>query len=185
MKRKIGEEIELEFLLNPFKVSTVLLAKAQRADTEGLKPYLKRIKINLEKGSESIYVIAFPKAFSFFGRLFIKSIESDERLFVKKVVTTTHSKQSLRGVEYLKIAILARNDIYSDELFNEKLKSLEISEGMKIRGIVEDVFQNESSVTVLGLNAYISKDECSWNNLKSCSECLVVGKEYEFISEKR
>ena len=32
--REIGEEIELEYIRNPFKLSTILLAKAQRADSQ-------------------------------------------------------------------------------------------------------------------------------------------------------
>ncbi|MFM2393645.1 MAG: hypothetical protein RLZZ546_1627, partial [Bacteroidota bacterium] len=44
VNREVGSEIQLEYLITPFKVSTILLAKAQRADTQGLKPYLRRLK---------------------------------------------------------------------------------------------------------------------------------------------
>lgn len=47
--REVGQEIELVYSIAPFKVSTILLAKAQKADTQGVKPYLNRLKINLDK----------------------------------------------------------------------------------------------------------------------------------------
>src|SRR5690606_13073283 len=56
VKRDVGQEIQLEYLLPPFKVSTIFLAKANRADTQGLRPYLRRLTINLDKGSETIYI---------------------------------------------------------------------------------------------------------------------------------
>lgn len=183
INREVGSEIELEYLTPPFKVSTILLAKAQRADKQGLKPYLRRLQINLEKGSESIYIIAFPPAFDFFERL-IKTLDSHERVFLKKIINTQYSIISNGHQSNLKIAILTRNDVFTDSEFEQKLESNKISEGIRITGVVEDISQNECLVTVAGMRAYISKAECSWHSISNCNEILNAGQQYEFVVKR-
>lgn len=85
--REIGSENQLEYINPPFKVSTLLLAKAQRATRDGVRPYLRRIRINLEKGCDSIYVISFSPAFKFFETL-IKNLDSYERVNIEKIIQT-------------------------------------------------------------------------------------------------
>jgi predicted RNA-binding protein with RPS1 domain len=179
VNREVGKEIELEYLLTPFKVSTILLARAQRADRQGLRPYLRRLKINLDKGSESIYIIAFPPAFEFFERL-IKPIESHERVFIKKVLKTNYSLNYNGHQSNLKIAVLTRNDIFADQEFEQKIIANNLHEGSRVKGIVEDISQQETLVTIMGMRAYISKNECSWRSIANCSEILKVGNEYKF-----
>jgi len=183
VNREIGQDIELEYYNPPFKVSTIMLAKAQRADTQGLKPYLKRLKTNLDKGSETVYIISFPPAFDFFKRL-LSTLESHDRVFIKKVIKTQYYKESNLGQRELKIAILTRNEIFTDELFEQKLLSNNIKEGSKIKGIVEDISHNETLVNILGMKAYIQKNECSWLSVISCEEILRVNQEYDFIVKK-
>ena len=183
INREIGSEIELEYLTPPFKVSTILLAKAQRADKQGLKPYLRRLRINLAKGSESVYIIAFPPAFDFFERL-IKTLESHERVFLKKVIKTQYSVINNGHQSNLKIAILTRNDVFTDSEFEQKLESNKISEGTRITGVVEDISQNECLVTVSGMRAYISKAECTWHSISNCNEILNVGQQYSFVVKR-
>jgi len=183
VNREVGEEIQLEYLISPFKVSTILLARAHRADTQGLKPYLRRLKINLDKGSESIYIISFPQAFTFFDRL-LKAIDSHDHVFIKKVVTTSFQNQSFKNKNNLKIAVISRNDVFADALFEEKLNEYGLSEGSKISGIVEDISQNESLVTIYGMTGYVSKNDCSWIRINSCQDALEKGKEYDFFIKK-
>lgn len=183
INREIGSEIELEYLTPPFKVSTILLAKAQRADKQGLKPYLRRLRINLDKGSESVYIIAFPPAFDFFERL-IKALESHERVFLKKIIKTQYSILNNGHQSNLKIAILTRNDIFTDSGFEQKLESNHITEGTRLTGVVEDISQNESLVTIAGMRAYISKSECAWHSINDCNEILNTGQQYLFAVKK-
>lgn len=178
--RSVGAEIQLEYLIPPFKVSTILLAKAQRADTQGLKPYLRRLKINLDKGSESIYIISYQAAFSFFDRL-LKAIDSHDHVFLKKVVKTSYQNPKFQNRNDLKIAIISRNDVFADELFEQKLKEYGIVEGIRVKGIVEDISVNESMISLFGMTGYITKSECSWIRLNHCKDVLDVGKEYEFF----
>jgi len=183
VNREIGQEIELEYYNPPFKVSTIMLAKAQRADTQGLKPYLKRLKTNLDKGSETVYIISFPPAFDFFKRL-LSTLESHDRVFIKKVIKTQYYKESNLGQRELKIAKLTRKEIFTDELFEKKLLTNNIIEGSKVKGIVEDISHNETLVNILGMKAYIKKNECSWLSLISCDEILRFNQEYDFIIKK-
>lgn len=183
INREIGSEIQLEYLISPFKVSTILLAKAQRADKHGLKPYLRRLEINLEKGSETIYFIAFPPAFDFFERL-LKTLENHERVFLKKIIKTKYSVLNNGHQSNLKIGIFTRNDVFFDSEFEERLNSNCIQDGSRIAGLVEDVSQNETLVTVAGMRAYISKQECAWHTINHCNEVLQVGTEYPFIVKK-
>ena len=180
INREIGQEISLEYHNPPFKVSTIMLAKASRADTQGLRPYLKRLNTNLDKGSETIYIVSFPPAFDFFKRL-VFSLDSNERVFVKKVIK---AKGINDNSENLKIAILARNEIFTNELFEEKLLANNITEGSTVKGIVEDISINETLVNILGMKAYIQKNECSWITIASCEDFLNVGKEYDFVIKK-
>lgn len=183
VNREVGQEIELEYLNSPFKVSTILLAKAHRADTQGLKPYLRRLKINLDKGSETIYVISFPPAFEFFKRL-LSALDSHERIFIKKVVKAQYYKQSYPGQRDLKIAILTKNEVFADESFEQKLIEYGLQEGSKVKGIVEDISHNETLVNVLGMRAYIQRNECSWISIISCEDVLVKNQEYDFVIKK-
>ncbi len=183
INRERGTEIQLLYLVPPFKVSTILLAKAHRADKEGLKPYLRRLKINLDKGSESIYIISFPPAFHFFDRL-LSALDGYERVIIKKHVKTTYQNDFSSGESNLRISVLSRNDIFNDETFEDKLNYLNLKEGSKVKGIVEDISQNECLVNVLGINSYITKQECSWIQIDNCNEVLSIGQEYDFVITK-
>lgn len=183
VNREVGQEIELEYLVSPFKVSTILLAKAHRADTEGLKPYLRRLKINLDKGSDTVYVISFPPAFEFFNRL-LTALDSHERVFIKKVVKAQYYKEAIQGHNDLKIAILTKNEVFSDESFEQKLLSYNLKEGSKVKGIVDDISHNESLINVLGMRAYIHRSECAWISITSCEDILRLNHEYEFLIKK-
>lgn len=183
IKRPVHSEIELEYFSNPFKVSTILLAKAQRADSQGLKPYLNRLNINLDKGSESVYIIAYPLAFDFFDRL-LNSLESYERIFIKKEIKTQYYSDLLGRQSNLKIAVLTRNDVFVDGEFEQTLSSYNLKEGSRVKGIVEDISQKESLITVMGLRAYISKNDCSWLSITNCEEVLKIGQEYDFQIKK-
>lgn len=183
INRDVGQETQLEYFLHPFKVTSILLAKAQRADTQGLRPYLRRLTINLDKGSETVYIISYPPAFDFFKRL-LSALDSHERIFVKKVVKTQYYNDSFFGKTDLKIAILTRNEIFSDQLFEEKLTTYKLTEGLVVQGIVEDISRNEVLVNVFGMRAYIQKEECSWISISSCDDIFVKDKEYTFTIKK-
>lgn len=183
VNREVGQEIELQYLIAPFKVSTILLAKAHRADMEGLKPYLRRLNINLDKGSDTIYIISFPPAFDFFKRL-LPALDSHERIFIKKVVKAKYFKGAFPGERDLKIAILTKNEVFADASFEQKLLEYNLKEGSKVNGIVDDISHNETLVNILGMNAYINKNECSWISINSCEDFLVKNTEYEFEIKK-
>ncbi len=183
VNREIGSEIELEYLVPPFKVSTIMLARASRADTQGLKPYLNRLRINLDKGSDSIYIVAFPPAFDFFDRL-MKVLDSHERVFINNSLKTHHTLNGDGHQSNLKIGILSRNDIFMDKESEQRLITNNVHEGSRVIGIVEDISMDHTLVTILGMRSYISKGDCSWRSVANCADILMVGSEYEFIVKK-
>ena len=176
--RERGAEIELNYFKKPFSLGTILLAKAQRADTQGLRPYLKRLRIKLDKGAESVYIIAFTPAFSFFDKL-LKTLDGHERVFIKNVFNT-YEYGSATQVTKLKIALLRKNDIYVDETFQGKVEANKIEIGEKVTGLVEHVSQKECLINVLGMRSYINRNDCSWTTISDCNGVLEVDKEYTF-----
>lgn len=183
VKREVHEEIQLEYFKIPFKVSTILLAKTHRADTEGLKPYLNRIRLNLDKGSDSIYIIVYPIAFSFFDRLIVAA-DGYDRVFVKKVIDTHFAVNDSGHTNNLKIGLLTRNDVFANEDFESKINEYKLKEGSTVSGTVDDISQNEASVNVLGMRAYIARGDCSWRSTTDCSEKLKIGGTHDFQIKK-
>ena len=180
VNREIGCEIELTYLKFPYNIGTILLAKQQKADKQGLRPYLKRLRINLDQGCESIYIISFPPAFSFFEKL-IDALDGHERVFVKNVFyTTEYELNGKHDLTKLRIVLLRKNDIYVDEDFNERLKINNVKIDEKVKGIVEHVSRDETLVNVVGMRAYINRRDCSWISVTDCSCELKQGEEYTF-----
>ncbi len=56
--KEIGEEIHLVFNKGYIKVGVVIIAKAETFGAFGLSPHAQRIKFNLDRGMETIYVIS-------------------------------------------------------------------------------------------------------------------------------
>lgn len=180
IERVRGEYIELNYLKSPFKVGTILLAVAKRADVQGLRPYLRRLRMKLDKGCESIYIISFPNAFPFFGKL-LKSLDEHERVILKRIISTNEYETNGHiKAQQLKIALLRKNDIFTDESFQHKIELNKIMVGKRVQGIVDHVSKNETLVNVLGIRAYIKKEECSWTFIDDCNKVLEIDEEYEF-----
>lgn len=183
VNRQIGDEIELNYIEKPFSVGTMLLAVSHRADTQGLRPYLKRLQTKIDKGIQSIYIISFPNSYPFFDKL-IKTLRSHESLNVEKLINTVDYalNESNKKTEF-KIAIISSNNIFSNDSFKERVKANQIKEGKRYEGVVEDVSEKEALINIRGLRAYIKYRNCSWNYPTSCKDFLELNKEYEFEVE--
>ena len=181
VRRGKGAGIELNYLEHPIKVGTILLAISHRADQEGLRPYLRRLRIKLEKGCENVYIIAFPPAFTFFDKL-TASLDSYERINLEKVISTRDlTLIEKRKSSEFKIAVLSRNSIFSDDSFKSKTKTNGIEPGEKVKGVVENVSENEALITVNGMRAYIEKEEIKWYTISNCHEFLSEGDVLDFF----
>lgn len=88
------------------------------------------------------------------------------------------------GQRDLKIAILTRNEIFTDESFEQKLLEYNLKEGSRVKGVVDDIAHNETLINILGMSAYIQKNECSWISLISCEDILKQNQEYDFIIKR-
>ncbi|QJP35444.1 S1 RNA-binding domain-containing protein [Nonlabens sp. Ci31] len=183
VNRKIGDEIELNYTEKPFSVGTMLLAKSHRADTQGLRPYLKRLQIKIDKGIQSIYIISFPNSYVFFDKL-IKTLRSHESLNIEKLINTVdYTINETNKKTNFKIAIISSNNIFSNDSFKERIITNNIEEGKRYEGTVEDVSEKEALINLHGLRAYIKYRNCSWNYPTSCKDFLELNKEYEFEVE--
>jgi len=179
-QRGISENIKLNYINPPFKVGSILLAKSYKVELEGLGPYLKRLRIKLAKGCESIYFIAFPNAFEFFDEV-MNAVDSNERINIDKIINVNNKRDLLlEKQDSLKIAVLSSNKIYSDDSFKEKIQNFNLNVGDKIKGIVENISTNEAIINVLGIRAYIHKNDCSWLSNNNCSDYFEMNKEYDF-----
>ena len=180
VNRKIGDEIELNYIKSPFKVGSILLARKHRADTQGLRPYLRRLKTKINKGCNSLYIIAFPNSYEFFERL-INAIDSEQRINIEKIINTIDftTTQSSKVTNY-KIAVLSSNNVYGPSTFRDKVEASSLQEGEIYTGTVEDVSQNEAIVNLMGVRSYIKKSESSWYYSDSCKDHLNAGDDYRF-----
>ena len=178
--REIGEEIELCHLNDSFKVGTILLAKAHIASKKGLIPYLKRLNINLDKGCDSIYIVAFPPAFSFL-RKFTNVVKNNERINLEGIFNTQGRSHSLIQDSSIHIACLRRNKLFTKDSFLRKLDALDLKVGMLIDGEPIDVSTDEAIVNFLGIDGIIKKLDCSWYSYKNCNDVLIVGEVRKFI----
>ncbi|HEY0030020.1 MAG TPA: S1 RNA-binding domain-containing protein [Bacteroidia bacterium] len=181
-EREIGEEIELTNFSDAFKVSIILLAKHQVASKRGLIPYLRRLNKNLEKGADSIYIIAFPSAFNFLNK-FIDVIDGNQRVTLEKVFKTRESLNQDNGIS-INIGCLRRNRVFTNESFVKKIEACEIKIGKHVQGTVVDCSTDEALISFLGVDGTIKKKECSWLSHLNCKDVLEVGETKEFIINK-
>jgi predicted RNA-binding protein with RPS1 domain len=180
VNRGIGDEIELNYIKNPFKLGTILLAKTSRANSQGLRPYLRRLRMKIDKGCETIYIISFPNSYEFFNRI-IKTINSHESINLDKIINTVDYNNSYnKNSQNFKIAILSTNKISGSTGFKERIEANNIKEGEIYDGTVDDISESEALVNLLGLRAYVKKTESSWQPSTDCREHLEVNIEYKF-----
>ncbi len=177
-ERGVGSSQELVFRSNGFGVGILLLAKTDRAVSEGLTPYLHRIRKNIYYGCESIYIVSFPPAWGFLKDL-LSTVKGDRRY---NIVNTYNLKdnQNING-EQTKIALLRPNKLFTDQSLDTHLKEQGIGVGSVIEGIVTDVSVENAVVKFWGLNGYIRKSETSWYSNVSCSNELNLNETYNFI----
>ena len=181
VNRERRANIELNYVEGPFKVGTILLAKTERATTQGLRPYLRRLRIKIENGCETIYLISYPNSFNFYQRL-IRTVDSHEQIIVAKLIDTIDFQNNGKDrSENFKIAVLSTNQVKASTSFKERVSVNGIELGNIYLGSVDDVSNNEALINILGMRAYISKEDCSWGYCNNCNDELEVDKEYEFL----
>lgn len=178
-ERGRGDEIELMNMSEVFKVSIILLAKSQIASKRGLIPYLRRLNLNLEKGCDSIYIIAFPPAFNFLNK-FISAIDGNQRVSINKIYKTKESYYH-NNDGAINICCLRRNKLFTNESFVRKIEASDIKIGKLVNGTVIDCSTDEALISFLGVDGTIRKMECSWLSHVCCTDILSVGETYTFI----
>jgi len=180
-RREVSKEIFLEYLSTDFRVGIVLVAKTSKAKTRGIEPYLQAIDVNIKRGCDSIYIIAYSGFFTFLKHI-INVVEGDERLSVMQVNKVRIKSSNLaQESDVRKIVLLLRNTVFSDSTFKERLDASGIKEGDLVEGTVMDVSQNVAVVDIAGLNGVIYSKDCSWKTAFDCRDVLSEGSKYQFI----
>ncbi len=178
---EVGDDVkQWSYFTKLFNAGIILLANNERMITQGTKPYLDRITKQLKQGHESIYIISEENSWDFLIR-FEKALSENDRVLIKghyqiDGIIENNPKHKSR----VKIVLLRRIDIYVDDLFKEKIMASEIEVGKSTIGEVIDVNEENAIVSVMGIDAFIKKNECSWYKIKSCKEVLNVGDTLDF-----
>ena len=176
-EREIGEENKLEHYSETFRVGIIMLAKAVISSKRGLMPYLRRLNINLEKGCDGVYIIAFPPAFDFLGKL-VKVLDGNQRVSIERI---DRSKDKILSKSNISICCLRRNKLYSAETFLRKVQASNVTVGMQVEGTVLDCSTDIALITFLGIDATISKADSGWLSFQNCTDILQTGETYSFI----
>lgn len=176
-EREIGEEGQLIHFSNSFKVSLILLAKAQMASKRGLFPYLRRLNINIEKGCDTIYIIAFPPAFEFLNK-FVKILDGNQRITIAHIYQ--NKDNNLLNAQ-VNVCCLRSNKLFTKDNFAKKIEANGIKVGNVVQGSIIDSSAEMALVTVLGVDAIIRKSEATWLSFESCADILQVGQNYRFL----
>jgi predicted RNA-binding protein with RPS1 domain len=179
--RKVGQDIELEHISKHFKLAIVLVAKSWKAETKGVTPYINRVDINLKKGCDSIYIIAYPRSFDFLKRL-LNVLEGDGRISViqKSSVQIESADISSRS-HSSRIVLLRRNKIYDTSTFEEQVKTLNLKIGDVVEGNILDISESATLVNIMGINGIVNNRDSSWLTVLNCKEMYVVGDTMKFL----
>ena len=176
-ERELGEINELLFQSQSFGVGLILLAKAETANNKGITPYLQRLRKNFHHGCDSVYIVAYPKAWEFL-KSFLNSISEDRRY---SNINTYKLKES-KGNRYgeTKIALVRINQVFSDQGLEQHLNELALGINSTVKGTVTDISIDNAVVSFSGLTGYIKKSECSWYSQISCEDELKINQIYDF-----
>lgn len=179
VQRELGEHIDLDHVSPDFRVGLVLLAQSRKAEMEGVGPYVRAIDLSVKKGCESIYVIAYPAAKRFLGRV-LDAVEGDERLTLICKSLVKVESDSLFPEEN-QIVLLRRNTLYTEGSFSERLEACDIHEGKRIEGTVLDVSKNAAVVDILGINGFVSVGTCLWTTVHDMHAVLRINEVRQFL----
>lgn len=180
-EREIGEINNLSFQSQSFGVGIILLAKSETANRKGLTPYLQRLIKHFYEGSDSVYIVAFPKAWNFLKNL-ISAIGEDRRY--SNINIYKFKNTQIANFGETKIALVRINKVFSDQSLEQHLQELSLSTGSMIRGFVTDLSIDNAVVSFSNLTGYIKKAECNWYSIMSCEDELKINHSYDFKIKK-
>jgi hypothetical protein len=182
VNRVVGEQIGLEHFSAEFSIGVVMLAKSTVALSYGTTPYVTRVNMWVQRGCESIYLLAYPVAKRLFDNT-VDRLRKDERLKVMKTVvippTTVDGKESERGFAYM--ALVRPNKLFSDSSFAQKVDERGIQRGDVVTGTVIEASMDSAVVDVAGLEGLVSRANCAWHRVQDCRYELLAGRQYAFV----
>lgn len=182
-EREAGSEQPLTFDEGHIKVAIILLAKSFKAETEGVKPYLRRVGIHAASGIDTCYILAYPKSASFLDRI-LHSIRSSANYSVEKVSSFKPKFSKIKDKKssvFSKVAHINLHSLGEDIEFSERLEGLGISEGSLVQGRVVEVSPKYAHIDMSGVVGFIQAEDCGWRNVESCEDILSIGQPFEFL----
>ncbi len=180
-EREVGEEIQLDYNSQDIALSIILLAKSIKAETQGVAPYVKRIKKYASLGYESIYIYAYSPARDFLSRL-VNSIEGDNYAIIdKRVKLELHNDNEPELPGIAELVKLRTVKLYDSSFIEDRLASVSLKEGDVVEGTIIDVSHSNCMVDIKGVTAIILLKDCSWYSNKSCHNLFKVGDTSNFF----
>ncbi len=179
---EVGTEVDnWSYFSEIFSTGILLLANNARMIQHGVKPYIDRISKGLKQGYESIYILSEENSWEFLKKL-EKIIDGNDRVLIKgKYQANGIVKNDNKRKSQVKIVLLRKIDVVADNLFIEKIRASEIEVGKRFMGEVVDISEKLAIITILGIDCFIRKNECSWYSSDSCKEHLELGQKEEFV----
>lgn len=180
-QREIGEEIPLTYDTSELNFAFILLAKSMRAETEGVAPYIKRIKKYVSLSYETIYIYAYPPARDFLNRV-IKSVEGENEVIIeKRIKIELIEKNDSDRISTGELVKFRTVKLFDSSFIEDKLSTLGLKEGVKVEGTIIDVAKNNCIIDVSGINCFMLLEDCSWNKVISCTAVFKENDRYEFL----
>lgn len=178
---EVGQDVEQwSYFSTHFNAGILLLANNERMVKHGVKPYLDRITKKLKQGHQSIYILSEENSWEFLEKYEEVLKESDRVLVKGKYQVEGIINNDEKRKSRVKIVLLRKVDVFVDDLFKEKISASEIEVGKRFQGQLIDVSSDIALVSIMGLDGFIKRDECSWYKTNSCLEILTEGDRADF-----
>jgi hypothetical protein len=178
VRREVGEEVDLTYHSATFHIGIIMVGKSAVAEAMGVGPYIRRLQKDINEGCDTVYLLAFSHKESFLPRV-LRAIEQEDRVIIDKE-SVVSIKEDGETVDRAMVVRVHRNDVFTDQIFQERLQLAGVKVGDTIEGVVTDVSQEQALITAKGLKGRICRTNASWNTVTNCGDVLEVGGKRDF-----
>ncbi len=177
--RDPGELQPLIFAGDYIRVAFILASKVVTA-AKGTHPYERRLRIDLIKGAESVYLHGLTRDQFAVCRQIATKFDREER--VKRVKKLSVAVTRGGRTQHLPLYLFRRRALYStEETFAEQLEAIGLTEGQRVIGRVVSFAENRATVSIEGLEGEVAASELKWGFAGYPAMYLEANKDYQFV----
>ncbi|MDD4877154.1 MAG: hypothetical protein PHQ86_08530, partial [Dehalococcoidales bacterium] len=176
--REVNEPTPLQFISKDIKVAVLLLARSDKVESEGVTPYIDRIKSNMTY-TDSTYIITYEHLKNFLPRL-LEALKTNSSIIQIKNVEVD-SFRNHNNKSNIIVTMLQPQTIGSTEQFDDSVNKAGIELGSRVKGTIVDVSGTSAVVTIDRLEGIIFNNDCSWLHYEDCAKYFTPGEKYDFI----